>query len=160
MSPQVCWGMHCLPGSVSPITIPGDRPNDQLVVWKVLLTTTIHMDIGNYKAQSIRASIAWIAWRGHGTRAEGDNGTVGWTAGSMCWEVEVVESMISLIGSDETQVVSWLQAIHDQTRDCPWKRTGALSVRRSLASTDQRWGQSVKGCLWWPMCVKVAEILG
>ena len=34
MSPQVCWGMHCLPGSVSPITIPGDRSNDWLVVWK------------------------------------------------------------------------------------------------------------------------------
>jgi len=56
MSPQVCWGMHCLPGSVSPITISGDRSNDQLVVWKALYTlsrTTIHTDIGYYRAQSI-----------------------------------------------------------------------------------------------------------
>ena len=53
-----------LPGSVSLIPIPVDRHNDPLVVWKALytlLTTTIRTDIGYYKANSIRASIMWIA---------------------------------------------------------------------------------------------------
>jgi len=57
-------GMHCLPASVSPIPIPGDRHNDPLVVWKALFTfstITIHTDIGYYRAHSIRASIMWIA---------------------------------------------------------------------------------------------------